>query len=420
MKNLLTSLVSHIVERGNLRIEFADGETRDFGDGAGPRVVGRFADRRGPLDVIRNPELALGELFMDGRFAMVEGSMFDLLAILMSNAMRRDPPAIIRIIRKSRDVGAQFLLRNGKGLSRRNVAHHYDLDGRLYDLFLDRDRQYSCAYFERPDMDLEEAQLAKKRHVAAKLLAEPGQRVLDIGCGWGGMALYLARHCGADVTGITLLEEQIAIARARSEESGCSGRVRFRIEDYRDTDETFDRVVSVGMFEHVGPAHFETYFAKVACFLNEDGVALIHTIGRADGPGATNPWISKYIFPGGYIPSLSEMSAAVEKAGLFVTDVEVLRMHYAETLKAWRERFMARRDEALGLYDERFCRMWEFYLSICELAFRLEGECVFQLQLARRHDVVPITRAYIAEREARLRVRDVHDLQPRPAAAAGE
>ena len=398
-----------MVRRGHIELEFADSSRQAFGDGTGPRIAARFTDTRGPFDLVRNPELALGELFMDGRFVMLEGSMYDLLLVVMSNAIRREPPRIIRALRMGRDALAATLLRNERSRARTNVAHHYDLDEKLYDLFLDRDRQYSCAYFERPGMSLDEAQLAKKRHIAAKLLVDPAHKALDIGSGWGGMALYLARFCEADVTGVTLSQEQLGAAAVRAGAAGFADRVRFKLMDYRDIRGRFDRIVSVGMFEHVGPAHFDTYFAQIADLLDDDGVALVHTIGRPDGPGATNPWISKYIFPGGYIPSLSEITAAVEKSGLFITDIEILRMHYAETLKAWRERFMARRAEALALYDERFCRMWEFYLTVSELTFRIEGECVFQVQLARRHDIVPITRDYIAEREAALRLRDSAD-----------
>lgn len=417
MQRLLASLASRIVRRGNLEIEYADGVKQRFGDGQGELVAIRFLDRQGPFDLVRNPELALGELYMDGRLVMAAGTILDFLRVVMSNAVRRAPPLPMRAIWTARRVAGK-LWRNERARSRANVAHHYDLDGRLYDLFLDRDRQYSCAYFERPDMSLDEAQLAKRRHIAAKLLLEPGQKTLDIGSGWGGMALYLARHCGADVTGVTLSTEQLALAEGRAENEGLASRVRFRLEDYRDTQGPFDRVVSVGMFEHVGSAHYDAFFAKLAALLTEDGVALLHTIGRPDGPGATNAWISKYIFPGGYIPSLSEIAASAEKAGLFITDVEILRMHYAETLKAWRERFMARRDEAKALYDERFCRMWEFYLSISELSFRIEGECVFQIQFARRHDIVPITRNYIAERESALRALDAGDLTGEWRAAA--
>ena len=417
MRKLLAALAARIVKRGNIEIAYADGARERFGDGQGPLVAIRFLDRRAPFELVRNPELALGELYMDGRLVMDSGTILDFLRTVMSNAVRGAPPLPMRAMWMARQASAK-IWRNERARARANVAHHYDLDRRLYDLFLDRDRQYSCAYFERPDMGLDEAQLAKKRHIAAKLLVEPGQTALDIGSGWGGMALYLARHCGADVTGVTLSTEQLALAEGRADSAGLSERVRFRLEDYRDTQGPFDRIVSVGMFEHVGPAHYNTFFARIAELLTEDGVALLHTIGRPDGPGATNAWISKYIFPGGYIPALSEIVASVEKAGLFVTDVEVLRMHYAETLKAWRERFLARRDEAKALYDERFCRMWEFYLSISELTFRVEGECVFQIQLARRHDGVPITRGYIAEREEALRKVDAGDLNDEWRAAA--
>jgi cyclopropane-fatty-acyl-phospholipid synthase len=266
--------------------------------------------------------------------------------------------------------------------------------------------QYSCAYFEREGQTLEEAQLAKKRHLAAKLLVEEGRSVLDIGCGFGGMALYLAQIAGARATGVTLSQEQFAIASRRAAESGLAERVAFRLQDYRDVEERFDRIVSVGMFEHVGVAGFDEYFAKARSLLKDDGVMLLHAIGRSDGPGATNPWIKKYIFPGGYIPSLSEVTAAIERSGLYVTDIEILRLHYADTLKAWRERFLGRREEAKALYDERFCRMWEYYLAGSEVSFRIYGHMVFQIQLAKRQDVVPRTRDYIVEREAQLRNRE--------------
>ena len=262
--------------------------------------------------------------------------------------------------------------------ARSNVAHHYDLDRRLYSLFLDADRQYSCAYFEQPEQSLDDAQLAKKRHLAAKLLVEPGARVLDIGSGWGGLGLYLAEMCGARVTGITLSEEQFALSRQRAEEKGLGGQVEFRLQDYRDIDERFDRIVSVGMFEHVGVGFYDMYFPKCAKMLADDGMMLLHSIGRSEGPGITNPWIAKYIFPGGYIPALSEVLPAVERAGLLVTDIEILRLHYAETLKHWRERFLAHREDCRRLYDARFVRMWEFYLAASEMTFREQGMMVFQ------------------------------------------
>ncbi len=294
---------------------------------------------------------------------------------------------------------------NDANRSRRNVAHHYDLDGRLYALFLDSDRQYSCAYFDHPDATLEEAQLAKKRHIAAKLLVDPGQRVLDIGSGWGGLGLYLGQAAGAGyVRGITLSEEQLELSRKRAATAGVPERVRFELEDYRATTGTFDRIVSVGMFEHVGPASYDTYFSACHRLLEDDGVMLLHTIGRTGTPYPTNPWIERYIFPGGHLPILSEIMPAIERSGLIVTDVEILRLHYAMTLEKWRERFMANREEVKRLYDERFCRMWECYLAMSESAFRFQDAVVFQIQLAKRNDTVPLTRDYIAEREAALKV----------------
>ena len=409
MHVLFRALIGKIVKTGNLTVEFGNGEQHTFGNGEGLPLRLRFTDKRAPTDLMRDPELAFGELFMDGRMVVEGGSIYDLLSLISRNSVRGAPPAWLRALRGMRDATKALRLRNYRKKSRANVAHHYDLDDRLYRLFLDPDRQYSCAYFESPDATLEEAQLAKKRHIAAKLLLKPGHTVLDIGSGWGGLAIYLARYCGADVTGVTLSTEQFANATQRAAEAKLDQQVRFRLEDYRDVKGPFDRVVSVGMFEHVGPLFYDAYFQKVAALLAPDGVAMIHTIGRPDGPFPTNPWVTKYIFPGGHTPSLSEIAPAVERAGLYITDIEVLRMHYAETLAAWRRNFLAHRDEALELYDERFCRMWEFYLAGAECAFRFEGECVFQLQLARKHDAVPITRDYLADTERRLRALETRD-----------
>jgi cyclopropane-fatty-acyl-phospholipid synthase len=276
------------------------------------------------------------------------------------------------------------------------VAHHYDLSGALYDLFLDADKQYSCAYFRDPGMTLEEAQAAKKALIAAKLRLEPGMRVLDIGSGWGGLALTLARDHGARVTGVTLSEEQLKVSRARAAAAGLEGQVDFHLRDYRAVTGQFDRIVSVGMFEHVGVPHYATFFATAARLLAPDGVMLLHTIGRNAPPAATSPWITKYIFPGGYVPSLSEVAAPIEASGLWLTDLEVWRLHYAETLRAWQRRFEANIDAVRALYDERFCRMWRFYLVASEMSFRAGRQCVFQLQLAHRQDAVPLTRAYLS------------------------
>jgi len=281
---------------------------------------------------------------------------------------------------------------------RPRAPHHYDIDGAIYDLFLDSDRQYSCGYFTE-GADLEEAQLAKKRHLAAKLAIEPGQRVLDVGSGWGGLALYLAKVAHCEVTGVTLSNEQLKISRERAAREGLGRAVGFEFTDYRKVVGRFDRIVSVGMFEHVGVNHYGTYFRKVRDLLSDDGVALIHSIGRSEPPTATNPFIAKYIFPGGYIPALSEMVAAIERAGLVITDLEVLRLHYAETLRAWRKRFLANWDKAAAIRDETFCRMWEFYLAASEAAFRHQGLVVFQVQLAKRVNALPITRDYMFKAE---------------------
>jgi cyclopropane-fatty-acyl-phospholipid synthase len=294
------------------------------------------------------------------------------------------------------------------------VAHHYDINGAIYDLFLDRDRQYSCAYFT-PGATLDEAQLAKKRHLAAKLSLAPGHRVLDIGSGWGGLGLYLAKIGHCDVTGVTLSSEQLRISRERAQREGLARAVRFEFKDYRKVEGRFDRIVSVGMFEHVGVNHYATYFRKVRELLADDGVALIHTIGRSEPPTATNPFIAKYIFPGGYIPALSEVAAAVERSGLVLTDLEVLRLHYAETLRAWRERFLANWDKAAGILDETFCRMWEFYLAGSETAFRYQGLVVFQLQLAKRIDALPTTRDYMLGDEHRFAEHEAIEARPRMA-----
>lgn len=398
--------LARVIRRGSLEVECASGRRFEVGDGSGKRLAIRMADSASQLKLMSDPELALGELYMDGKIAIHGGDVYDLIELGMRNLDAAPPPGWLRAIQALRVGLRRFAQHNAGDQSRRNVAHHYDLDGKLYSLFLDSDRQYSCGYFEHPDDGLEDAQLAKKRHIAAKLLINPGCQVLDIGCGWGGLALYLARNCGANVSGVTLSKEQLGVARGRAEELRLKDRATFAFQDYRDVTGRFDRVVSVGMFEHVGVGYFDAYFRKIADVLKDEGVALVHTIGRTDGPGATNPWIAKYIFPGGYIPAMSEVVAAIQRAGLIITDIEVLRLHYAETLRAWRERFLARREEALALYDERFCRMWELYLAGSEVGFRLGCHVVFQFQLAKRVDAVPIARDYIREREDKLRAID--------------
>jgi cyclopropane-fatty-acyl-phospholipid synthase len=403
MDRLLEWLLKRFVRRGNLRLTTAGGAVLLLGDGSGVPVAARFTSFAAQLRVMLDPELWLGEAYMDGTLRIEQGSVADLLAVIMSQSSDGMPPGWARPQWMLRYIHRRLQQFNARGRARRNVAHHYDLDGRLYSLFLDADRQYSCAYFEMPDQSLDDAQLAKKRHLASKLLLKEGQRVLDIGSGWGGLALYLGEICGARVTGITLSREQWQRASERAGERNLAGAIQFRLQDYRDVQERFDRIVSVGMFEHVGVGYYDAFFRKCAELLADDGVMLLHSIGRSEGPNVTNPWIAKYIFPGGYIPALSEVLPAIERAGLLVADIEILRLHYAETLKAWRDRFLAHREDAERLYDRRFVRMWEFYLAASEMAFREQAMMVMQLQLTRRQDVVPLTRDYVAREEARLR-----------------
>ncbi len=398
MRSLVARMLARLAIEPRIDVVFPDGSLESLGRGPAPRLRMRILDAPTELKLALNPELALGEAVMDGRVVVEQGSLYDLLDALVVAVHKARPKGWGKTLEGLRTAIRRFHQHNTPALARRNVAHHYDLKSDFFRLFLDPDMQYSCAYFAEPGMTLAEAQLAKKRHVMGKLDLRPGQRVLDIGCGWGGMALSIAGEAGASVTGITLSDEQLAIARQRGRDSGLP--VQFRLQDYRHLTERFDRIVSVGMFEHVGVGYYRDYFGKIRELLAEDGVALVHTIGRATPPGATNPFIAKYIFPGGYIPAMSEMAAAIEKEGLIVTDVEVLRLHYAETLKAWRENFLARRDEAVAMYDERFARMWEFYLAASEASFRHDDLVVFQFQLARRLDGLPITRGYIEQREA--------------------
>ncbi len=400
MDRMLRYFMRQFIRRGAMSFTTASGAKFDCGDGTGEPVSLRFLTADTERRILLNPELALGEAFMDGTLVVEKGSIANALAILM------DQPEILPRWAKLQWF-LRYLVRHARqfnlpGRSKDNVARHYDLDGRLYSLFLDADKQYSCAYFEMPDTTLDDAQLAKKRHVAAKLLIRSGDRLLDIGSGWGGLGLYLAEMTGANVTGVTLSTEQLQVSNARAAEKNLTS-VKFLLEDYRHVPGPYDRIVSVGMFEHVGIGFYETYFKRCAELLTEDGVMVLHSIGRIGCPDVTNPWITKYIFPGGYIPALSEVMPAIERAGLVVCDVEILRLHYAETLKAWRERFMARREEAVRLYDERFARMWEFYLACSEMSFRKQHLMNFQIQLAKRQTAVPLTRDYIAREENRLR-----------------
>jgi cyclopropane-fatty-acyl-phospholipid synthase len=408
---VLKPLFNSLLKQGSLTAILPGGRRLTYGEGE-PHLAIRLHDRRAVFELATDPDLKLGELYMDGRLTIEGGGAADLLALLMRNLNVSKPSGLHKALRAVRTKLRALSQYNPVSRAKRNVAHHYDLSSELYARFLDRDRQYSCAYFPRGDETLEEAQIAKKRHIAAKLLLDkPGLKVLDIGCGWGGLALDLARDAGANVLGVTLSEEQIAMARERSEKARLNDRCRFELVDYRALSGVYDRIVSVGMFEHVGAPHYRQFFGKMRQLLADDGVMLLHTIGRLDGPGSTNPWIAKYIFPGGYVPSLSELTAAVEKSGLLITDIEILRLHYAKTLAEWRRRFNAQRPEIVNLYDERFCRMWEFYLAGAEMAFRYDDQVVFQVQLARRLETLPMTRDYMIEAERKMTFAET---EPRP------
>ncbi len=395
---LFGEMAKRLVRWGRLSIIDADGERHEVG-GDGPQATIRLHERTLHRRLALNPFLHLGEAYMAGTLTVEQGSLYDFMDICAANSLHLYRSPLGRALTFGQTLLRRLHQYNPVPRAQANVAHHYDLSDRLYDLFLDRDRQYSCAYFTHPHADLEQAQADKKRHLAAKLLLRPGVRVLDIGSGWGGLALSLAEAGAAEVVGITLSEHQLEVSRERARQRGLADRVRFELCDYREQTGTFDRIVSVGMFEHVGIRHYPEFFRAVDGLLAGDGVAVLHAIGRMDGPGATNPWIRKYIFPGGYSPALSEVLPVVERQGLWVTDIEILRLHYAETLRAWRQRFTANRGQIAALYDERFCRMWEFYLVGSELAFRRMGHMVFQMQLAKRQDAVPLTRDYITDWE---------------------
>jgi len=396
-----------LIKDGSLTMIMPDGKKNTYGNGKGARTVVRIKDSSTVLKLVLNSSFEVGEGFMDGRIILEEGDVYDFLEVLLGNArtmvgvgaMGRMAFAVTWVLRS-------ILQYNPIGKAKENAAHHYDLSDKLFDLFLDPDRQYSCSYFPTPDTELDQSQALKKRHIASKLLLDQSNgktlNILDIGSGWGGLSFYLNKVSGANVTGITLSEEQHKVSNRRAQDQNLKDKVHFELLDYRHETRKYDRVVSVGMLEAVGVNHFDEYFQKVAQVLTDDGVALIHSIGRSDGPGTTNEWIRKYIFPGGYCPALSEVLPSIERAGLVVNDIEILRLHYAETLRAWRLRFESKRAEVRALYDERFCRMWEMYLASSEATFRYGGHMVFQVQLTKRNDIVPQTRDYIYETEQKL------------------
>jgi cyclopropane-fatty-acyl-phospholipid synthase len=401
MRALMDALLRGLIVLGRLTVRWPDGRISTYAGAPGPEALIEIRDWATIRRFVLRPGMAVGEAYMDGGMRPVDCSIYELLDLFMINiAAESSSQPVMAFQLRLAYLTRWFAQFNPAPRARRNVAHHYDLDGRLYALFLDRDRQYSCAYFATGGETLEAAQEAKKHHIAAKLLLDrPDLEVLDIGSGWGGMALTLARDYGARVTGITLSVEQLGAARARAAAEGLADRVSFELLDYRSLARRFDRIVSVGMFEHVGLVHYRAFFETVKRCLSPDGVALLHFIGRSDGPSTTNSWLAKYIFPGGYSPALSEVMPAIERSGLMTTDIEVLRLHYAETLRHWRRRFAANRDAIAAMHDERFCRMFEFYFAGSELAFRHQGHVVFQIQLTRDQTAVPLTRDYMKRAE---------------------
>jgi cyclopropane-fatty-acyl-phospholipid synthase len=404
--SLIGRLVDKLLTKGTITLKLPGKEPHTYGRGDGKHLTVRFTDRKVAFDIIKNPRLGLGEAYMDGRIVIEDGTILDLLELIVSANRWEDWGEGRKALSKgkaTRVLKRMFEPNNFKR-ARRNVAHHYDLKDELYELFLDEDKQYSCAYFTDPTNSLEQAQADKKAHIAAKLALEPGQRVLDIGCGWGGMALYLHKVAGVDVLGVTLSEHQLKIARQRAQDAGVSDHVKFELKDYRLLDETFDRIVSVGMFEHVGIRHYDEFFAKCRELLKPEGVMLLHTIGKLGGPSRSpDPFTDKWIFPGYYLPSLSDMTSASEKVRLISSDIENLRLHYGLTLRHWLERAKLARAEIEAMYDERFFRMWEFYLAGGIVMFENGAACNYQVQYIRERRALPITRDYIAEAEQRYR-----------------
>ena len=384
------------IKTGTLHVSWPDTTQSVYGDNTGTRISLAFNDPSIMRRLVTNPDLALGEGYMSGDLAIANDDLDGFFKLVLTNR-NLGGSWVFRSTRAVRHVTRKALIRNPLGKAKNNVAHHYDLSAKLYDMFLDDDRQYSCAYFSEPDLSLEEAQNAKKLHIASKLCLKPGMRVLDIGCGWGGMAITLAKEFGVHVVGVTLSEEQHAYAVKRIADAGLSDKIEIRLQDYRKVSETFDSVVSVGMFEHVGPRNYSEFFRHLDRLMAPHATALIHTIAFNSSPQLTSPWITKYIFPGGHIPALSEISPHFESTTLDMTDLEVWRLHYAETLKHWHDRFAARTPEVETLYDDTFVRMWRYYLKASEHTFRSGRQVVFQMQFARDHDAIPLTRDYIYE-----------------------
>jgi len=410
---VLQPILSRMIKIGSLKVVNAEGKIYRFIGEASDLVPGEvcvhFHDMRYATWLALSPSMALGKGYMEDRISVEGGSIYDFLQILSVNVELDDYHWLHRFFGSLDALSRRVQQFNPASKSRKNVAHHYDLSGELYKLFLDKDRQYSCAYFVNPDNDLDTAQTDKKAHIAAKLLLDRDHKVLDIGSGWGGMGLYIARHFDAHVDGVTLSEEQLRESNQRAKSENLADKAHFHLQDYRTIGDKFDRIVSVGMFEHVGVNHFKSYFNKIRDSLKDDGVALLHTIGRIGPPVATDPWIRKYIFPGGYIPALSEIMPAIEKTGLIVTDIEFLGLHYAETLRHWQQCFQNNRDQVRYIYDETFCRMWEYYLACSEVSFRHLDSTVFQIQLVKDRRIVPMTRDYMANEKSALREAKAND-----------
>lgn len=403
MSGLLNTVFKKLIKNGRLEVVFPDKKRMVYGDrNAKDTAAVEILTSETCMRLLVNPGLAFGEGYMDETIKPINCSIYDVLNVILQNDLAEGHyvEKIVSVLRFGKRFWSQL---NSLKTSRKNVAHHYDLSGALYSLFLDEDRQYSCAYFRTGNEALDEAQLAKKQHIAAKLkLDQPGLEVLDIGCGWGGMALFLAKEFDVNVTGITLSQEQLQVAKERAKKAGLEHKVRFELRDYRLVNKKFDRIVSVGMFEHVGINYYDEFFKDIKKILKPDGVMLLHSIGRSDGPGSTNPWINKYIFPGGYSPALSEVFVSVEKSGLWVTDCEILRLHYAKTLRLWHAGVKAEKEKIIQMYDERFYRMFDFYLSASELSFYYHNHMNFQLQISPSIDALPITRDYMFEVENRI------------------
>ncbi len=414
----LSNMLKSFVRIGSLTVIDAEGKTHVFAGNqaaapgqTAPNVTMQLTDPTLYRKLFFNPELHAGEAYMDGRMSFPGSNLRDFLTLFSVNRRALAAFPMQKAFQQTSKALKKFQQANPVGKAQANVAHHYDIGNAFYELFLDSGLFYSCAYFRDEADTLEAAQINKCRLIAAKLQLKPGMKVLDIGSGWGGLAMYLARVADVDVLGVTLSVEQHALAEKRAAEAGLSARVRFELKDYRKLTQTFDRIVSVGMFEHVGVAHYGEFFTKINELMTDDGLMLLHSIGKMSPPGTASPWLRKYIFPGAYSPALSEVFPAVESHQLWVTDVEFLRLHYATTLRHWHQRFDANRAKVAAMYDERFCRMWEFYLISAEMMFRTGAQEVFHMQLAKKRDAAPIVRDYIIDQQRELIAKEQSNAQ---------